>query len=154
MGATSLDTVFVDHLYIHSPDGDTNWRQVASPGGGSSSYTNTGLSPSTTYFYRIRARNSAGVSAWSGNASGATMPAPAIALSASGRKVQGFHVIDLNWSGAGGSVNVFRDGAIIANNISACTYTDNTGNKGGHTYVFRVCLVGTSTCSNDAVVVF
>jgi PKD repeat protein len=137
-----------------SPDGNANWTQVASPGGGSSSYTNTGLSPSTTYFYRIRARNSAGVSAWSGNASGATSPAPAISLTATGRKVQGFHVIDLIWSGAGGPVNVLRGVESIANNISASTYTDNTPNKGARTYVYRVCLTGSGACSNDAVVVF
>jgi hypothetical protein len=126
---------------------------VASPGGGSSGYTNTGLSPSTTYFYRIRARNSAGASAWSDTASGTTGPAPAIALTASGRKVQGVHVIDLSWSGAGGTVNVNRDSLTITT-TAASSYTDNTGNKGARTYVYRVCLAGTSTCSNDAVVVF
>jgi PKD repeat protein len=197
VGATGLDTVFVDQLYIRSnngtpasppvaptdlqtssptssaltlswqhpstdetsfdiersPDGATNWAQVASPGGGSSSYTNTGLSASTTYFYRIRARNSAGVSAWSVNASGVTSPASTISLTAGGRKVQGFHVIDLSWSGAGGAVSVIRDSVSIATTASS-TYTDNTGNKGARTYVYRVCLTGSSACSNDAVVVF
>jgi titin len=196
-GATSLDTVFVDQLYIRSntgtpasppaapaslqvsnptsssltlswqhpgtdetsfdlersPDGSTNWAQVASPGGGSTSYTNTGLNASTPYFYRIRARNSAGASAWSNTASGTTSAAPAITLTASGRKVQGVHVIDLSWSGAAGTVSVLRDSVTIATTASSA-YTDNTGNKGARTYVYRVCLTGTSTCSNDAVVVF
>ena len=102
-GKTSLDTVFVDQLYIRSNNG--------------------------------------------------TPPSPPIALTASGRKVQGVHVIDLAWSGAGGAVNVIRDSVTITT-TSLSSYTDNTGNKGGRTYLYRVCLAGTSTCSNDAVVVF
>jgi len=137
-----------------SPDGSTNWTQVPSPGGGSTSYTNGGLSSNTAYYYRIRARNSGGASAWSNTASGTTSPAPAIALSAIGRKVQGVHVIDLSWSGAGGAVNVIRDSVTITTTASS-SYTDNTGNKGARSYVYRVCLAAaTSTCSNDAVVVF
>jgi len=34
------------------------------------------------------------------------------------------------------------------------SYTDNTGSKGSATYVYVVCEAGTSTCSDDSVVVF
>ncbi|MGH8034928.1 MAG: hypothetical protein ACREO9_06870, partial [Lysobacterales bacterium] len=104
-GHRTLDTVFVDHLYIR---------------------TNSGPPP----------------------------PPPAIVLSATGRLVNGKHTIDLAWTGAASaSVNVKRDAATITT-TSASAYTDNTANKGARTYVYQVCLAGTTTCSNSATVVF
>jgi len=200
-GNISLDTVFIDQLYIRSNNGTppslpappTNlqvgsptsssldlswshpttdetgfdleralasggpWAAAGSPAGGSTAYTNNGLSSSTTYYYRIRARNSAGASAWSSTAFGTTsagLPPPTITLAATGRKNKGFHIIDLSWTGANGLlVDVIRDGGTIAT-TTASSMTDDNGNKGGRTYVYKVCLQGTSTCSNDATVVF
>src|SRR5207302_639448 len=40
-----------------SPDGSTNWTQIATPGANATSYTDSNLSPSTKYFYRLRAGN-------------------------------------------------------------------------------------------------
>lgn len=130
------------------------WTQVASPAGGSSSYTDSGLSSLTTYYYRVRARNSGGSSDWSNTDSGTTTSAPAISLSANGHKERGAHVIDLDWSGTSGvSVNVKRDGATIVT-LTSASYVDRTGNKGGRSYVYQVCLAGTSTCSNSVTVAF
>ena len=86
-----------------------------------------------------------------------TDPAPpaSIALSASGYKQRGAHVVDLTWSGAGSSnVDVFRNGTLIATTANDGAYTDATGNKGGATYVYQVCEAGTSTCSSQVTVVF
>lgn len=131
------------------------WTLVASPGGGSSTYTDNGLAADTTYSYRLRATNSAGPSAWSNTISGTTAAAPAITLTAAGSKVRGFHVADLAWSGAAGSeVDIVRDGAIIATTANDGIYQDNTGNKGARSYVYRVCAAGTGTCSNDVTLVF
>jgi phosphodiesterase/alkaline phosphatase D-like protein len=55
-----------------SPDGSTGWTQVGT--GGSISFTDSGLNPSTTYFYRVLASNSVGDSAPSSVVS-ATTPA-------------------------------------------------------------------------------
>jgi hypothetical protein len=52
------------------------WTQVATVGAGVTSYSNTGLSASTTYFYRVRATNAAGDSANSNVASATTLSAP------------------------------------------------------------------------------
>src|SRR6266852_4342766 len=54
-----------------SPDGSTGWSQVGTST--TTAFTDTGLSPSTTYFYRVVASNSAGDSAPS-NVSSATTP--------------------------------------------------------------------------------
>jgi hypothetical protein len=48
--------------------------------GDSATYTDTGLSPSTTYFYRIRSANAAGDGAWSATASATTFPDAALSL--------------------------------------------------------------------------
>jgi tartrate-resistant acid phosphatase type 5 len=47
-----------------SPDGAT-WTQIATVGAGITSYANTGLNANTTYYYQVRAYNSAGDSAYS-----------------------------------------------------------------------------------------
>ncbi len=51
------------------------WSQIAAVGANVTTYNNTGLSPTTTYDYRVRATNSAGDSAYS-NEANATTPAP------------------------------------------------------------------------------
>ncbi len=48
------------------------WSQIATVGAGVTSYSNTGLSAFTTYYYRVRATNSAGDSAYSNEASATT----------------------------------------------------------------------------------
>jgi hypothetical protein len=49
-----------------------SWSQIATTGAGVTSYSNTGLTASTTYYYRVRATNSAGDSADSNEASATT----------------------------------------------------------------------------------
>jgi serine protease len=75
-------------------------------------------------------------------------------LSASGTKVRGVQVVTLSWSGTKASVDVYRDNAIIAPSVSGGSYTDNTGNKGGGSYTYKVCEADTTTCSNEVTVVF
>jgi hypothetical protein len=126
------------------------------PAAASTGYTDTGLEPDTPYDYRIRAWNAAGASAWSSIATGATTPAPAMTLTATGYKVKGRQVVDLEWSGATSpSVDIIRDGDVKATvPATPGAYTDNIGAKGGAIYIYRVCESGASTCSDDQVVVF
>jgi hypothetical protein len=49
-----------------------NFGQIATVGAGVTSYTDTGLSPSTTYAYRVRAYNAGGDSSYSNTVSGTT----------------------------------------------------------------------------------
>jgi len=76
-----------------------------------------------------------------------------ITLSASGYKVKGVNTVGLSWTGAAGSVDLYRNAAVITT-TSGSSYTDNTGSKGGATYTYKVCTAGTSTCSASQVVSF
>ena len=52
------------------------------------------------------------------------------------------------------SVDVYRDGNLIASGVTANPYTDNIGNKGGGSYTYQVCETGGGACSNTVNVVF
>ena len=54
-------------------DGSTGWRQVATVGANVTVFTHSRQAPLTTYFYRVRATNAAGDSAYSNVASATTM---------------------------------------------------------------------------------
>ena len=78
-----------------------------------------------------------------------------ISLSTNGYKVRGRHTVDLTWSGAQGStVEIYRDGNLIASVSNSGSYTDATENRGGGTYVYQVCETGGATCSNASTVNF
>jgi PKD repeat protein len=82
----------------------------------------------------------------------------AIQLDASGYRVRGVHHVDLSWSGANSSsVDVYRNGTFVttvATSDGEGTYTDNTGGRGGGSYVYRICEASTDTCSNEVTVTF
>jgi serine protease len=76
-------------------------------------------------------------------------------LSAAGRKVGGINTVRLTWSGAtSASINVYRNGVVIATVPNTGRYTDSTGDTGRARYTYRVCEAGTWTCSNNARVTF
>jgi subtilisin len=87
-----------------------------------------------------------------------TVTAPSgggISLTATGYKVKGRQSVDLAWSGATSTnVDVYRDGVKITTTANDGAHTDNIGKVGGGSYTYKVCEAGTSTCSNEATVVF
>lgn len=76
-----------------------NWTEIATPGANATSYQHTGLTPGTTMFYRLRAFNTAGDSAFSAEVSATTTnvsPVPmAPTLSAT---VLSHSAVDLTWN--------------------------------------------------------
>ncbi|MFO7852023.1 MAG: PKD domain-containing protein [Bacteroidota bacterium] len=77
-----------------------------------------------------------------------------IVLTANGYKIRGMKYVDLTWTGATKAVDIYRDGAPIETNFDGSSYTDANLGRGGGTYTYKVCETGTTTCSNDATVVF
>lgn len=76
-----------------SPNGSGSWSTIATLGANSTSYSNTGLSASTAYFYRVRATNSHGNSGWSNTESATTQ------ASSSGIQSGGIYRINSRVSG-------------------------------------------------------
>ncbi len=82
-------------------------------------------------------------------------PGDPLLLSASGRKVKGFNVVDLTWIGADStSVDVYRNAALVATTANDGAYTDSTGAKGKAKITYQICEAGTSFCSNIVTVSF
>jgi hypothetical protein len=77
-----------------------------------------------------------------------------ITLTASGRRVQGRHTVDLTWSGAtSANIDIYRDGVVIATVPNTGSYKDFIGVRGGNVrYAYRVCEAGTQNCSNHVTV--
>ena len=73
-------------------------------------------------------------------------------LSVIGSKAKGDKLADLSWTDASStppaSVNIVRDGAVIATVANDGEHTDSPG-KGGGSHLYQVCHAGTSTCSNE-----
>lgn len=131
------------------------FAKIADVSGTATSYSDQGLSANTAYTYRVRAYNAGGASGYSNSASATTLAAGSIQLSATGYKVQGLQKADLSWSGAtSASVEVKRNGAVIATVTNTGAYTDHINRRGSGTYTYQVCEAGTSACSNQVTVTF
>lgn len=134
---------------------NSNWGQpVADLPAGSTSFTDTGLSAETTYYYRVQAYNANGLSAYTtANATTPEEPAVTLVLNASGYKSKGKHGVNLSWTGSS-DVDVYRDNEFLAT-VGGSTYDDFIGAKGGATYAHKVCQSGSTTvCSNITSTVF
>ena len=78
-----------------------------------------------------------------------------IALVATGYKQRGVQFADLHWSGAGGPVDVYRDGNVTATGVAGSQLTQEIGGRGGGTYGYQVCETGgTAVCSNEVTIQF
>jgi hypothetical protein len=51
-------------------------------------------------------------------------------------------------------VDVWRNGIRITATANDGFHTDNLNSRGSGTYKYKVCQAGTTTCSNEATIVF
>jgi hypothetical protein len=173
LGATAVSASQINLSWTdHAPDESgfqiersidgVNFSQIAATGANVTSYSNTALSSSTTYTYRVRATNGAGNSAYSNPASATTLapnppPAPS-GLTATGVSTS---QINLAWTDNAGNESGFKierssDGVnfsqIATAGANATSYS-NTGLPAGTTYYYRVRAYnadGDSNYSNTA----
>jgi Domain of unknown function (DUF1929)/Fibronectin type III domain len=145
-----------------SPDNVT-FTQIALAGATAASYSDAGLSASTTYFYRVRATNAAGDSPYSNVASATTLspPPPPTAPTNLAAAVASSTQINLSWTNTssnqtGVKIERSTDNAtfvqITVVGATAVSYSD-TGLSGSTTYFYRVRATnvsGDSPYSNTA----
>ena len=89
-----------------STDG-TSFTQIATVGVNATTYSNTGLTALTVYYYRVRSYNSSGDSAYS-NTANATTPGPPAAPSNLTATPVSSSQINLAWTDNGGNENGFK----------------------------------------------
>jgi hypothetical protein len=93
-----------------------------------------------------------------GETGGTTSPVPSpssIVLKVAGRVDATKQYMMLTWTGArAATVDVYRNGVFWKNQLNDGRYTNSRYLPGASRYTYRVCEVGTTTCSNDATVVF
>ena len=147
-----------------SLSGTSNWSQIASLTAESTTYSNTGLSSNTTYYYRVKAVNSAGSSNWSNTANATTNEEAIIPSAPSSLLATAISSSKINLSWADNSDN--EDNFIIERSLNgtsnwtqitsltaeSTTYS-NTGLSSNTTYYYRVKAVnatGSSNWSNTA----
>ena len=144
------------------------WQlRIANTGTTETSWTDTGLTPVTVWYYRVTALNRAGASSPSGAASARTFPGPPDAPSGLRATAQGATRIELRWTapsqtnGAavlGYRIEQSRDGgrtwlALRSNTGSTATTFIHTGLPPGTTRHYRVSAIngaGTGEPSNVA----
>ena len=138
------------------------YAEVAVVGANVTGYSDAGLAAGTRYWYRVRAYNTDGNSAYSNAVAARTNDVPpsnlTVVRSSSGAKAKGSNKAQLSWTkGTAPSVDLWRNGSRIAAGTSnSGSYSDNLGNKVG-TFSYQVCLAGktgTANCSNAAQVTF
>jgi len=151
------------YLVEQSTDG-INFTQVASLPAGATTYSATGLQPSTTYTFRVRATNSAGNSAYSNNATATTQALVTIPAAPTNLIVTpSTTTVSLTWvDNSSNETGFLIERKLGAGNYSqiatvaanTTTFTD-TGLSSGTSYTYRVRAtnsVGNSAYSNEAAV--
>ncbi len=139
------------------------YAQVVQTGAGVTSYQNAGLAAGTTYFFRVRATNAAGDSAYSNEVSVATLVTPPSAPSNLVASAVSASQINLSWTDNSGNETAFlierKIGSggtysqIAQAGAGATSYSNNAGLSPGTNYVYRVRASnsgGSSAYSNEA----
>jgi hypothetical protein len=146
-----------------SPNGSTGWALITTVPANLTTYTNTGLTPATPYFYRLSATNADGDSAVSATTTGTTLDvAPAAPTTLTISPVTSATELTLNWADnstneTGFQVERSATGSggwslISTTAANTVTYT-NTGLSPSTPYFYRVRAVngvGNSAYTNTA----
>lgn len=179
LAATALTTTSIGLAWTDGADNEDGYRierapdvngvpgtyaQVATTAAGATSHADGSLVPGTRYWYRVRAYNVAGSSAYSGAASATTQFIMPSGLAATGTRVNGEGTATLTWSpGSATLVDVVRNGVVVLTSVpNSGSYVDAIGQVQLRAkVVYRICVAGkyttkfgTTWCTNTVTVVF
>jgi hypothetical protein len=153
--ATEIDLAWTDNsadeagsrIERCSGSGCTDFVQIATVAANVTNYSNTGLSPSTTYTYRVRAYNAGGNSDYSNIASATTLTPPAAPSNLTAKAVSRSQ-INLTWNDNSNNEKTFAiercrganctNFSLIANTAADRTSYSNTGLSRNTTYRYRI----------------
>jgi hypothetical protein len=134
-----------------SPNGSNSWSQIATVAANTTTYTDSGLAASTTYFYRVRAYNGDGDSPYTNVVSATTQsdadPVAPSAPQALLAQAMSSSRIDVTWTASSGSPDGYRierspNGTanwIEVGSVTAdTTLFSSTGLQPATTYFYRV----------------
>jgi hypothetical protein len=152
-----------DGFQIERSDDGVNFSSIATPPANTTTYADTGLTPNTTHHYRVRAYNSAGVSADSNIASAATPDVPPAAPTGLAATAPSSTQVNLSWTDNADNETGFKVerstdnvnfSQIATTSPNVTTFSDTTVTA-GTTYYYRVRGsngIGDSGYSNTASV--
>jgi len=129
----------------------TVWSQIATVAAGVVSYSNTGLTASTSYSYRVRANNAAGDSAYSNTASATTLAAPVPTTTYSLFSTTAVPSILADSDTVATEVGV-RFKSSVAGTITGLRFykaVSNTGTHVGHLWTSAGALLASATFTNE-----
>src|SRR5262249_11053274 len=177
LGATAVSSSQINLSWVDNASNETSfkieratasagpWTQIATTLANVTSYSNTGLSASTAYYYRVRASNATGDSAYSNTATATTLGAAnqppianagadqsttvgvAVTLSGSGSYDPDGTIASYGWDfgdgTTGSSLSVTHTYSSVGTYYVTLTVTDNAGARGtDQAYVDVVPAIG------------
>jgi fibronectin type 3 domain-containing protein len=163
VSSTAINLTWIDvtgetsYRLERSPDGGVTWPTAVTLGSNTTSFADSGLTPSTTYTYRIFASNSAGDSPASSTTNAITAPPTPPGLTAT---VSGSTRINLTWTDVTGetsyrverSENSGVTWTVAGTNIADATSFSDVGLTASTTYSYRVFATNSGGDSAPATV--
>ena len=150
------------YLVERSPDGSSSWVQLNINAPNVTTYSDTGLSSGTIYYYRVRAFNLVGNSAYTSVVNATTTATPPSAPTTLAANAASTTQINLTWTDNSSNETGFKverspDGStwtqITTTAANATGYNDTTGLTANTTYYYRIRATnsaGDSSYSNTA----
>lgn len=146
-----------------STDANTGFSEIASTGANVTTFENAGLAPATRYYYRVRARNATGNSAYSNTANATTQPAAVAPAAPSNLSATAWLIgtrIELTWRDNSNNETGFKierstsqssGFTQIATTAAGVTgYSDTNGLQRGTRYFYRVRATNSTTNLDSA----
>ena len=136
-----------DGFNIQRSSNGSTWSALANVGSNVSSYNNSGLSPDSTWYYRVRAYQGVETSSWSNTASATTDDIPPATPTGLNTAAVSASQINLNWVDQAGNEDGYRversvtgmgGWSTIANLGANSTSYSNTGLAASTQYFYQV----------------